>query len=720
MEKKLNRSVQTPKGIVEAKKSQDVPVGKPFSKSSRKRDNSAPKFDPSRKQPNGPVQKNKYHNRRSSARGYHHESGGKNTELVSELDEDFDLKKSKKRNLTYLLNFHCKPRDGALNASHYSAPKSIIHNTIRDLMTTQKHKYNKEQFLQANCQFVVRADEDYSVYMGDPDILVDWKFIEQIRVLAPELVNCPICLCYPTAAKITRCGHIYCWPCVLHYLALTDKPWHKCPICFEAVHRKDLKSVKLLNQIQYNTGNEITFQLVKRERGSTITMPVSEGTSRSSNTLLYVTENQRTTVYSKLLLADHKNILKIIEDEENELRCELSASENTPELCFVEEAVQLLSERRAKLLQDKVGPSEDIPCCSSSLEDKIDIPSNLSSSPESITEEFPFESITNILDDDETAKESIVGSPPRTKIRYESVSSNGEDTIPNVTAEDLEISANANIPHAKDFYFYQAIDGQQIFLHSINARMLEREYGSLENGPPVITGSIVEIESGSMTEGLRKRLRYLQHLPLTCQFLVIEVDLPPEIVSPETKNYFKDQLDKRNREREKRAKEERKIQKKAEQLANKQLGRHSPPRSLRLDSYHHFPECGSDTPPNLSPRIQSATSSRASSPHSNMSRRSTSPLNKVLSSLTLNNNNTFAQKLKDTNKDGGWRKRATVSESEASTSHSRNLISDAVEAALIKAQQEKEANKQNSGKNKKKKKQKPVPLCSVGMVYTNQ
>lgn len=70
-------------------------------------------------------------------------------QLVSELDEDFDLKKSKKRNLTYLLNFHCKPRDGAFRTSHYSAPRPIIHNTIRDLMTTQKHKYNKEQFLQA-------------------------------------------------------------------------------------------------------------------------------------------------------------------------------------------------------------------------------------------------------------------------------------------------------------------------------------------------------------------------------------------------------------------------------------------------------------------------------------------------------------------------------------------------------------------------------------------
>lgn len=34
-----------------------------------------------------------------------------------------------------------------------------------------------------------------------------------------------------------------------------------------------------------------------------------------------------------------------------ELRNELSANQDTPELCFVEEAIQLLNERRAKLLQ---------------------------------------------------------------------------------------------------------------------------------------------------------------------------------------------------------------------------------------------------------------------------------------------------------------------------------------------------------------------------------
>lgn len=68
-------------------------------------------------------------------------------------------------------------------------------------------------------------------------------------------------------------------------------------------------SVKLLDQVQYHTGSEITFQLVKREKGSTLTVPISEVTKRTPNTLLSVSENNYTTVYSKLLLADYENVI---------------------------------------------------------------------------------------------------------------------------------------------------------------------------------------------------------------------------------------------------------------------------------------------------------------------------------------------------------------------------------------------------------------------------
>lgn len=51
-------------------------------------------------------------------------------------------------------------------------------------------------------------------------------------------------------------------------------------------------------------------------------------------------------------------------------------------------------------------------------------------------------------------------------------------------------------------------------------------------------GKIVEKEGGSMTEELRKRLRYLQHLPVTCQFEVAEIQLKHPVVSKETLNEF--------------------------------------------------------------------------------------------------------------------------------------------------------------------------------------
>lgn len=68
--------------------------------------------------------------------------------------------------------------------------------------------------------------------------------------------------------------------------------------------------------------------------------------------------------------------------------------------------------------------------------------------------------------------------------------------------------------------------------------MLEHTYGSLEFGPTTVTGKILEKEGGSMTEEIRKSLRYLQHIPLTCQFEVAEIELKQSILNTETLKFF--------------------------------------------------------------------------------------------------------------------------------------------------------------------------------------
>lgn len=42
-----------------------------------------------------------------------------------------------------------------------------------------------------------------------------------------------------------------------------------------------------------------------------------------------------------------------------------------------------------------------------------------------------------------------------------------------------------------------------------------------------------------MTEELRKKLRYLQHLPITCQFEVAEIKLEEPAITKDTVDYFK-------------------------------------------------------------------------------------------------------------------------------------------------------------------------------------
>ena len=45
-----------------------------------------------------------------------------------------------------------------------------------------------------------------------------------------------------------------------------------------------------------------------------------------------------------------------------------------------------------------------------------------------------------------------------------------------------------------------AEDGQNIFLHSINARCLIEEYGALDAGPLKITGQIIDFDCFTMTK----------------------------------------------------------------------------------------------------------------------------------------------------------------------------------------------------------------------------
>uniref|UniRef100_A0AAQ5XPA0 E3 ubiquitin-protein ligase RNF10 n=1 Tax=Amphiprion ocellaris TaxID=80972 RepID=A0AAQ5XPA0_AMPOC len=492
---------------------------------SRKREPSFPKAEsfPGPRRTNSQKSKNfdKRPPQRGGGRQYGVTGGGRREEVAETRRAEFSPAQfagPKKISLNHLLNFTFEPRGG--NGGVGDGGHACWGRRNK---WGHKHKpFNKELFLQANCQFVVTDDQDYKAHFTDPDTLVNWDCVQQVRIYSHEVPSCPICLYPPLAARITRCGHIFCWPCMLHYLSLSDKSWSKCPICYEAVHTADLKSVVAMETRQYVAGDVITMRLMRREKGALVAMPSSQWVKveepvRFGDACL--------SPYSKLLLTSPAQVLSLITEEKAVLQAQLSQEEDA-QGCFIQSALCLL---QVKLHAYAWHPT--FRCIS--LVNKLFLITFIST--------FP------------------VFLPP-------------------------------------------ADDCQQMFLHPVNVRCLLREYGSLEASPDSITATVVEIVGHTVTEEIRRRHRYLAHLPLTCEFSICELALQPPVLSKETLDTFADDLEKRKRLRQKKARDEKRREKRIEIEENKKQGKY-PEVHIGLENLQHFPAFGSP-PHNSSPPIQ--------------------------------------------------------------------------------------------------------------------
>ncbi|KAI4460953.1 ring finger 10 family member [Holotrichia oblita] len=730
MDKKGSRSVQSSsKGLsTESKKNQDGVGGKLWPRGGRRREPNggtyATKNETSRK-PN--PQKTKSFDKRPRPRGNYHSGilAGKEVPGLSEGDAELGsvfVQGSKKQSLNHLLNFHYLPRE-----SQWHSGRSVGTKLGYRWLTTIKHKYNKEQFLQANCQFIVKASGNYKQYMNSPDTLVDWDLVEQVNVQVSDNPSCPICLYPPVAAKMTRCGHVYCWSCILHYLALSDKTLRKCPICFESIHKQDLKSVVSITHPSLTVNDLITFKLMKRLRGSLIAYPAEETIRENDQVIFNMSEKETANIYCKLLLADKNEVLAIIDRERCELQVAFAEDENCPERCFIQEALELLQARENTIFNQLDNKYEKL--CSGVSGESSD------KQHDRITNRERNESVgSEKLDNDDALVENT-----------------------NITVEDLDISqSKVNNQQVKYFYFYQASDGQHIYLHAINARMLEHTYGSLEMAPKIITGKIVEKEGGSMTEELRNRLRYLQHLPVTCQFEVAEIQLREPIISKETLNLFHDQLEMRKKRRQKRARDEKRREKRISEEENRIMGKF-PDAKICLASIDQFPEVGFEP---LVPRAESEStprSERSLSPAPEGSSSINTPSSSLSGSLSTENEYSgpsFAKmvssakkpiqpkwpELKSENKPASVRlinvtgakttpnitriKKHSDSEPESDdyvpVPQFNRSFGDAIALALEKAAISKDDEGEQAQSGKKKKKNKQKVLFATGMTYSGK
>ena len=110
----------------------------------------------------------------------------------------------------------------------------------------------------------------------------------------------------------------------------------------------------------------------------------------------------------------------------------------------------------------------------------------------------------------------------------------------------------AHVDAGRCYYFYQALDGQCLFLHSLCYRALLHEHGNdPARLPPVLTATVEAVEEGVMDAAVASRFRFLSHLPSSLPFKLLSVSLA-QLVQPATAAVFAEEWKEEQRARQRR------------------------------------------------------------------------------------------------------------------------------------------------------------------------
>jgi hypothetical protein len=170
-------------------------------------------------------------------------------------------------------------------------------------------------------------------------------------------------------------------------------------------------------------------------------------------------------------------------------------------------------------------------------------------------------------------------------------------------------NVNPPPPSNSSYFFYQAAGGLPIFLHPLDIRILLSKFSSYSSFPSEITVPINAFEEGTVNDDLRKRCKYLAHLPESADVVFLETDLEP-VVGKDGLKAFEAALKTRRTKRHERHRREERNRVRAEERERekeRQTGLwrdmdflpRSPVEDVRSDSPAF--EGGTDQmPPNLS------------------------------------------------------------------------------------------------------------------------
>lgn len=112
-------------------------------------------------------------------------------------------------------------------------------------------------------------------------------------------------------------------------------------------------------------------------------------------------------------------------------------------------------------------------------------------------------------------------------------------------------------PSTSTYYYYQAASGLPIFLHPLDIRILLSHFHNYSSFPDTITVQVEFVSESTVNDDLRKRCKYLAHMPEGADVVFLETNLVDVVGSEGIKNFEGGLKMRTAKRREKERKEEK-------------------------------------------------------------------------------------------------------------------------------------------------------------------
>ncbi|KAJ3731924.1 hypothetical protein DFJ43DRAFT_1132171 [Lentinula guzmanii] len=491
---------------------------------------------------------------------------------------------SNNQNLNHLLNFSLPPRQ--------RQPLSNLPRRSRRTGTGHG-VWNKERFVNAQYRFVMNPTGDYTVHFADPDIYFQWNDILQVIISRSSAFGsaavgdnvgsgeghtiCPICLSPPTAPRMTKCGHIFCFPCILHYLSISENKWARCPLCFDSINSSQLKSVKWFDgPVRYEDNPAGAFPASSSSSSSTADtafdyVPREGATMR----MRLIQRPQITTLalprsltwpsdllpphqapfhflpdvfdFSKFMLATPSQLIADLTHHLDELNIErriLAGMNDGLGVSFIDAAQQKVQNQISKasaldtpILREQIAKAHkdfsEIQKRAKSRKEVQKVEDNSDASASDIPREFLALKAGGNLTPSPTNSSNPRSTPKQRR------------------------NINPPPPSTSTYYYYQAASGLPLYLHPLDIRILLSHFGGYSFFPDNITFRVDAFSEGTVNDDLRKRCKYLAHLPEGADVIFVEADLEGVVGVGGLKNFEQPLKMRKARRREKGKKDDR-------------------------------------------------------------------------------------------------------------------------------------------------------------------